>query len=83
MVFIKDDTPVKFLSAESNPIEVLYIDLHFVKKKCFLSCFCHPNKNNIMNHLDGLGEIYIYILKQYEYLISLGDFNLEFKEPSM
>ena len=36
-----------------------------------------------MNHLDGLGEIYIYILKQYEYLISLGDFNLEFKEPSM
>ena len=33
MVFIGKDTPVKFLSAESKPIEGLHIELNVRKKK--------------------------------------------------
>ena len=33
MVFITEDVPVKFLSAESKPIEGLYIEPNIPKKK--------------------------------------------------
>ena len=38
MVFIKEDILAKFLSADTKPIEGLYIELHFYKRKWLLSC---------------------------------------------
>lgn len=47
MVYIWEDIPVKFLSAESKPIESLYIVLNFRRKKRLLSCSYNPNRNNM------------------------------------
>ena len=58
---------VKFLSAESKPIEGLYIALNFRKKKFLLSCSYYPNKNN-MNHLDALRKNSDSDSTQYEHL---------------
>ena len=41
----------RFLSADSKPIEGLYIELNVHKRKWLLSCSYNPNKSNIMNHL--------------------------------
>ena len=49
MVFIKEDIPAKFLTADTKPIGDLYIDLNFYKRKWLLSGSCSPVKNNIMN----------------------------------
>ena len=38
MVFIKDDIPAKFSSADTKPIEGLYIELNFHKRKWLISC---------------------------------------------
>ena len=43
MVFIKEDIPVKFLSADTKPIESLYIELNFHERKWLLSCSYNPN----------------------------------------
>ena len=64
MVFITEDIPAKFLSADTKPTEGLYNELNFHKRKCLLSCSCNPNKNNIMNHWDALRRnlnFYIYL----------------------
>ena len=53
-VFIREDIPAKFSSADTKPIKVLYIELIFHKRKWLLSCEYNPNKNSIMNHLDAL-----------------------------
>ena len=49
MVFIREDIPVKFLSAESKPNEGLYIEVNVRKKKWLLSCSYNPSYNNINN----------------------------------
>ena len=38
MVFVREDTTGKFLYFEDKPIEALYIELNFRKKKCLLKC---------------------------------------------
>ena len=43
MVFIKEDIPVNFLSADTKPIESLYIELNFHERKWLLSCSYNPN----------------------------------------
>ena len=54
MVFAREDITAKFLSFEDKPIEALFIELNFRKKKWLLSCSYNPNKNNISNHLQRL-----------------------------
>ena len=53
MGFIIEDIPAKFLSADTKPVEDLYVELNFHKRKWLLSCSYNPNKSNIMNHLDA------------------------------
>ena len=38
MVFVHEDITAKFLYFEDKPIEALYIELNFRKKKCLLDC---------------------------------------------
>ena len=57
MVFIREDISAKFLSADTIPIEGLYIELNVHKRKWLLSCSYNPNKNN-MNHHECVTEIY-------------------------
>ena len=83
MVSIREDIPAKFLSADTKPIEGLYIELNFHKRKWLLSCSYNPNKNNIMTHLDALQRNLDLCSSEYEHVILLGDFNVETKEPCM
>ena len=54
MEFVREDTPVKLLSAEFKLSEGLYIELNFRKKKWLLSWSYNANGTNIMNHLNAL-----------------------------
>ena len=81
MVFVREDTSFEFLSAESKPLEGMYIELDFCRKKWLLSCSYNPNENNIMSHLNALRrDLYLYCAP-YERLILLGDFNVEYETP--
>ena len=82
MVFIREDIPAKFLSADTKPIEGLYIELNFHKRKWLLNCSDNPNKNN-MDHLDALRRNFNLHSSEYAHVILLGDFNVETKEPCM
>ena len=53
MVFVGEDVTTKFLYFEDKPIEALFIELNFWKKKLLLSCSYNPNKNNISNHYNS------------------------------
>ena len=79
VVFIMQDIPVKFFCTETKPIEGLYIERNFCKKKWLLSCSYYPDENNIMNHLDALRRNLDLYSTQYEHLILLWDSNVESK----
>ena len=83
MEFVREDTPVKFLSAEPKPSEGLYKELNFRKKKCLLSFSYNSNRSNIMNHLNALRSNLALSSTQYEHLLLLGDFSVEYKTPCM
>ena len=83
MAFIREDISTKLLSADTKPIDVLYTELNFHKRKWLLSCLYNPNKNKIMNHLDALRRNLDLYLSEYEHVILLGDFNVETKGPHM
>ena len=69
MVFIREDIPAKFLSADTKPIGDLYIELNFHKRKWLLSCSYNPNKNNIMYHLDALRRNLDLYLSEYKHVV--------------
>ena len=83
MAFIREDIPAKFYSTDTKPIEGLYIELNFRKRKWLLSCSYNPNKNKIMNHLDALRRNLDLYPSEYEHVTLLGDFNVETKKPCM
>ena len=83
MVFIREDIPAKILSVDTKPIEGLYIELNFHKRKWLLSCSYSPNKNNIINHLDALRRNLDLSSSEYKHIILLGDFNVENKKTCM
>ena len=83
MTFLREDIPAKSFSAGIKPIEGLYIELSFHKRKRLLSCSLDPNTNNIMNHLDALWKNLDLFSSEYVHVILLGDFNVETKEPCM
>ena len=80
MAFIREDISTKFLSADTNSIDVLYIALNFHKRQWLLSFLYNPNKNNIMNHLDASQKNLDLYISEYEHV---RDFNIETKEPYM
>ena len=45
MVFVRKDITAKFSSFEHKPIEALYIELNFCKKKWLLSFSYNPKKS--------------------------------------
>ena len=65
-----------FLSFEDKPIEALFIELNFWKKKWLLSHSYNPNKINISNHLQRLRNSLDLYYAKYENIISIGDFRV-------
>ena len=83
MVFIREDIPAKSSSAGIKPIEGLYIELNFHKRKWLLSCSHDPNKNNIMTHLYALRKNLDLYSSECKHVILLEGFNVETKESCM
>ena len=76
MVFVREDITAKFLSFEDKPIEALFTEQNFQKKKWLLSCSYNPNKNNISNHLQQLRNSLDLYYAKYENIILIGDFSV-------
>ena len=83
MVFVCEDITAIFLSFEDKPIEALFIELNFRKKKWLLSCSYNPNKNNISNHLQRLRNSLDLYSAKYENIILIGDFNVSPEDSHM
>ena len=75
-VFVRRDITAKFLSFEDKPIEALFTELNFRKKKWLPSCSYNPNKNNTSNHLKQLRNSLDLYSAKYENIILIGDFNV-------
>ena len=75
MVFVREDITAKFLPFENKPIETLFIELNFLKKKWLFSCSYNPNKSHILNHLRLRNSLDLYSAK-YENMILIGNFNV-------
>ena len=71
MVYIRENIPAKFLSTDTEPMEGLYTELNFHKRKWLLSCSNNPNKKNIMNNLDALQRNLDLYLSEYQDVILL------------
>ena len=54
MVFVCEDIVAKFLSFEDKPIEALFIELNFRKKKWLHNCSYNPNKKKHFKDLQWL-----------------------------
>ena len=82
-VFVRKDITAKFLSFEDKPIEALFIELNFRKKKWLPSCSYNPNKKNISNHLKRLTNSLDLYSAKYENIILIGDFNVSPEDSHM
>ena len=71
VVFIREDIPAKFLSADSKPIEGLYIELNFHKRKWLLSYTYNTYRYNIMSHLNASRRKLDLYLSEYKHVILL------------
>ena len=80
---VREDIAAKFLSFEDKPIEALFIELNFRKRKWLPSCSYNPNKNNISNHLQRLRNSLDLYSAKYENIILIGDFNVSPEESHM
>ena len=83
MVLVRQDITAKFLSFEDKPIEGLFIELNFRKRKWLLSCLYNPNKNNISNHLQRFRNSLDLYSAKYENMNLIGDFNGSPEESHM
>ena len=72
MVFVREGVTARFLSFEDKPIEALFTELNFRKKKWLLSSSYNPNKNNISNHLQRLRNSLDLYSAKYENIILIG-----------
>ena len=83
MMFFREEITGKCLSFEDEPIEALYIELNFQKKKWILSCSCNLNKTNIPSHLERLRKSLDLYSAKYENTILIRDFNVSPEESHM
>ena len=83
MVFIREDILSKFMSLEAAPIESLYIEQKFCKKKWLLNSSYKPNRNNISSHLNTLRKSWNVYSAEYENIVLVGDFNTEINDTFM
>ena len=65
------------MSVENLPIECFFIEIYLRKRKWFVCCSYNPHRDNIKDHLSIIiANLDLYSSK-YEYIIVIGDFNLE------
>ena len=78
-LYFRDDIPSRFLS-NSNKTESIFTEINFRKKKWLIRASYNLDKSNISNHLHHLNKGLGNHLGNYDNILLLGDFNLEFSE---
>ena len=56
LIFVRKDTPAKYLSSESTPTEGIYVELNFLKKN-WLLCYTYNLSRNIIKFRSILYKI--------------------------
>ena len=67
----------------SNKTESILGEIKFRKKKWFICVSCNSHKSNISNHLHHLDIGLDNYIGNYDNILLLGDFNVEFSEPCL
>ena len=83
MVFIWEDIPAKQFFIGRALVEGIFVKLFLHKKKWLLSFAYNTNKNSISNDLDLLRKSFNLFSANYEILLVLGDFHVEFDRTCM
>ena len=83
-MYIREDIPSRLLNSKSKTgIETISVEINLRKRKWFLNCSYNPNKNLNSNHLECLNRIMDEFSKNYDNVISLGDFNTCINDNAM
>ena len=77
LLYVRDDTPTKFIPTKNSTIEGFFIELNLRKKKWLLCSTYNPNRSFISDHLSTIGNNMDLLLANYENFFLIGDFNVE------
>ena len=83
-MFVRENISCKIIKIDSDAdFERIFVEINLRKKKWLLCCSYNPHKSNITNHLTNICNTLDKLSANYEYLILLGDFNVEHEEESI
>ena len=82
LFYAREDIPVKLLSVENLPRECFFIEINLRKRK-WLVCSYNPHRDNIKDHLNTISANLDLHSSKYEYIIVIGDFNVEVNDKFM
>ena len=79
MLFVREETPSKLLSAykPNSSVENVFIKMNLRSKKWLLSCSYNPNLTLLNNHIQNISRGIDVYSSKYDNFIVLGDFNAE------
>ena len=83
MLYIREDIPSNLLKVESLPVEGFYVEMKLRSENWLINCSYNPNRNEIGNHLEALGDFLDFHSSSYNNIVILGDFNVGGEEPHM
>ena len=83
LFYAREDIPVKILSVENLPTECFFIEINLRKRKWLVCCSYNPHRDKIKDHLNTTSANLDLYSSKYEYIIVIGDFNVEVNEKFM
>ena len=85
ILYVREDIPSKIIICpqSTNPIECIFIEINFHKKKWLIGGSYNPAKATITGHLETISGHLNYLYTQYDNILLMGDFNSEPFEHDM
>ena len=83
LFYAREDIPVKLLSVENLPTECFFIEINLRKRKWLVCCSYDLHRDNIKDHLNTISANLDLYSSKYEYIIVIGDFNVEVNDKFM
>ena len=71
------------MSVENLPTECFFIEINLRKPKWLVCCSYNPPRDNIKDHLNTISANLDIYSSKYEYIIVIGDFNVEVNDKFM
>ena len=85
ILYVREDIPSKSITCpqSANPIECIFIEINFHKKKWLIGSSYNPSKATITGHLETISGHLNYLYTHYDNILLMGDFNSEPFEHDM